>query len=616
MSRSDRKNAAKGTTAGPNPQPSPPQSSATQALYETGLQHLSAGRFLDAQMCCQQALAIDPGHADSLYLMGLVSLQMRQYDHAVEWLSRAIRQQPKVDYLTSLGFTLKQMGRFDDALSVFDKAIQLKPDDAELWKHLSGVLLSLKRSGDALLGYQQVLRLNPRHWEAALQSGLLLHQEKRFEEALRQFDLCLDIRPDHAPTLQARARSLRKLKRYDESLADLTRAHALEPDDPIICNNLGDALVWLGRYEEGITWFDKALKARPDYIEVLLNKGFALLQLPRFEDAGEVYRRILRLAPDNAKAAWQLAHIELQCGDFKSGWARREARWNMPDFSLDYPRFAQPKWLGQEDIAGKTILIEEDEGFGDTIQFARYLPMVAARGAKVILVVREALCPLLSGVEGLAQCIPWSPEPRPAFDMHCPVMSLPLAFGTTLQTIPSPNYLPPLPADRIATWEQRLGSHDRLRVGLVWAGNPHQANDRNRSMPLQMLLPLLDLDADFVSLQKDVRPDDKPLLAQRREIRDLSAELGDFVDTAALISCLDLVVTVCTSVAHLAATLGRSTWIMLPYIADWRWLRDREDSPWYPSARLFRQDESRSYAPVVQSVRAELEKHAAAFKSA
>jgi len=601
----DRKDSAESAKAGPGGRPflSP------VALYEAGLQHLGAGRLLDAQLCCEQALTAEPGHADSLYLMGLISLQSRQHDHAVAWLSQAIRQTPKIDYLTSLGFTLKQMGRLDDALAVFDKAIQLKADDAELWKHLGGVLIALNRADEALLSYQQALIINPAHREAAFQSGLLLHQQQRYDEALRHFTTCLALRPNDLQALQMRAKCVRELKRYDAYLADAERAQALDPADPMLCNNLGDALVCLGRCEPALAWFERALALRPDFVEVLLNKGFALLQLLRFGDAAAVYRQILQLEPGNAKAAWQLAHVELQCGDFAAGWARREARWNMPDFAAEYPRFAEPKWLGKEDIAGKTVLIEEDEGLGDTIQFARYVPMVAARGARVILVVREALRPLMADIEGVAQCLAFTPElQRPVFDMHCPVMSLPLALGTTLETIPPAGYLPPLPAERIAAWEERLGAHDRLRVGLVWSGNPNQGNDRNRSMPLTTLLPLLQLEADFISLQKDPRPADKALLAEQSHIRDVSAELTDFVETAALISCLDVVVTVCTSVAHLAATLGRPTWIMLPYLADWRWLRDRDDSPWYPSARLFRQDARGRYEPVVQTVRDELAK--------
>jgi tetratricopeptide (TPR) repeat protein len=603
MNRRERRVAAKGSKT----RPTSSERKAPAAFYETGLRHLQAGRDLDAQLCCQQALAIDAHHADSLYLMGLLCLRTRQYDHAAEWLARAFSKTPRAEYLSALGITLKQAGRLEDAASVFNKALQLKPDSAELWRHLGGVLSALKRSADALLSYQRALGLNPDDVEAAYQAGALLLQLERFEEALAHFNRCDVLRRDHAPTLHMRARALRGLKRYRECLADNRRAHALDPADAIFCNNVADALTLLGEYEEALEWFDRALRLRPDLVEVLSNKGFALSQLHRFDEAIELYqRRVLVFDPHNAKGMWALAHLHLQIGDFEAGWAEREARWNVPDFSPEYPKFPQAKWLGKEDIKGKTVLICIDEGLGDTLQFARYVPLVVARGANVVLVVQEALCPLLAALPGVTHCVPFGTEDLPPFDLHCPIMSLPLAFGTTLETIPPSSYLPPLPSARVKAWGDRLGVHDRLRVGLVWSGNPRQRNDHNRSMPLAMLSPLLDLDATFVSLQKDVRPDDKVLLAAHTEIIDPTSDLTDFVETAALIQNLDLVITVCTSVAHLAGTLGRETWVMLPHLGDWRWLLDRDDSPWYPTVRLFRQDERRDYASVVARVRTEL----------
>jgi hypothetical protein len=447
------------------------------------------------------------------------------------------------------------------------------------------------------------------------QSGSLLHQMERSEEALACFELCCRQQPDNISALFARARTLRALGRYEASLADYQHLHALAPDDPIICNNVGDALLHLDRHGEGLEWFDRALRLRPDLVEVLGNRALSLLQLHRYEEATAAYATLRELDPNDAKCAWQLAHLKLVAGDFAGGWAEREARWRVADFSPDYPKFAQPKWLGKEDIRGKTILICVDEGLGDTLQFARYVPALAARGATVILVVQAALRPLLKNLPGVSHCLAFGSPQLPPFDLHCPIMSLPLAFATTLETIPSPDYLPPLPAERIKAWHDRLAPHRRLRVGLVWSGNPNQANDRNRSMPLETLLPLLDLDATFVSLQKDVRPGDRTVLDAQARILDVSTDLTDFIETSALIANLDLVITVCTSVAHLAGTLARPTWIMLPYVGDWRWLDGRDDSPWYPSVRLFRQDEARDFADVIERVRAELQTLTAGFQA-
>ncbi|MBU6461900.1 MAG: hypothetical protein KGK01_13430 [Bradyrhizobium sp.] len=293
-------------------------------------------------------------------------------------------------------------------------------------------------------------------------------------------------------------------------------------------------------------------------------------------------------------------------GNFEAGWAGREVRWRVPDLPIFRFKFSQPMWLGQAAIVGKTILIHVDEGLGDTIQFVRYVPMVAALGARVVLVVADPLYPLLSSMAGVAECLPLSQKTMPAFDLYCPISSLPLAFGTKLDTIPCATpYLPSPAIDRIQAFEDRLGAHEELRVGLVWAGNPKHKNDSNRSVAPRMLAPLLDLDATFVSLQKDARPDDTAWLAQRGVI-NLAGDIADFADTAALVSCLDLVISVDTSVAHLAGALGCPTWILLPYTPDYRWLLDRDDSPWYPTMRLFRQTESREYTSVLDRVRSEL----------
>ncbi len=539
--------------------------------------------------------------------MGLLSLHAKQYDHALEWISRAIRQEPKTEYLTNLGITLLNQGRREDALATFDKAVQLNPSDADLWRNLGNVLAEVGRPEDAILSYQQALKLNPRHGDAAHQCGHLLYRLGRLEEALNHFNQCNKLQPNHAATLQMRALAKYSLDRFEEGLADIRRAHALDPANADLCNNVGVFLRRLGREEEALPWFDKALELKPDFLAVLKNKAFALTNIHRFAEAFAAYEQMKVVDPANAEVDFDIALLHLLTGNFEAGWAGREARWKVPSLSIACLEFPQPMWLGKEPIEGKTILLHTDEGLGDSIQFVRYAPMMAALGARVILLVSDALYPLLSGLTGVSQCLPFSAGSLPAFDMYCPIQSLPLAFGTKLETIPSATPYLPAPAEsRLRAWEDRLGLHDRLRIGLVWAGNPNHKNDYNRSIPLRMLARILDVDATFVSLQKEPRPDDKAVLLERTEIVDLTAHLTDFAETAALVSCLDLVITVDTSVAHLAGALGRPTWILLPYMPDYRWLLDRDDSPWYPTARLFRQTETRDYASVVDRVRTEL----------
>ncbi len=515
---------------------------------------------------------MDSSHADSLHLMGLLSSQAGQYDHAAEWMVRAIRQEPRPEFLSSLGLTLLQQGRNEEAFKVFDKALQLRPCE----------------------------------WDVARECGISLHKLGRLQDAHAWFDLCSEIRPNDFASLYLRSRNLFDLGRLEEALADARQAHRLDPAEPNICSHIGVILRSLGRDEEALPWYDRALALQPDSVEALNNKALLLSQLHRFDEALATYARAKALAPDNAEIDWNLGHLQMLTGNFEAGWTGLEARWKRAPGPI-YPPFSQPKWLGEEPIEGKTVLVCSDEGLGDFIQFARYIPMLAARGARVILFVPDQIASLVAGLPGVSECFAFSGRTLPAFDMHCPVSSLPLAFGTRLETIPAAaSYLPRPDAARVQAWEDRLGSHDRLRVGLVWAGNPNHKNDRNRSIPLHVLTRILDVDATFVSLQKDVRPSDQAVLNESSDIIDLTAHLGDFTETAALISCLDLVVTVDTSVAHLAGALGCPTWILLPTTPDYRWLLDRDDSPWYPTVRLFRQDKTRDFETVLDRVRSEL----------
>ena len=602
---------------------------------------MQAGRLLEAQTACERALAREPERAETLHLMGILCARAGQHDHAVEWLVRAIRRDPKADFLASLGSALLALGRRDEALQALDKAVQREPGDARLWCRLGDGLAQAKRPADAILAFQHALSLDPESATAANACGLLLYGQSRFEEAFACFTRCDALQGHRAPNLYARGRTLAELRRYDEALADLTCARALDPHDADICHNIGLVLQALdrhgealqafddalglragfvealnnkaisfghaGRFQDAVALLDQVLSLRPDHVPAHTNRAIWLSELHRFEEALAAYDRARTIDPGNGDAEWNASFLHLLTGNFEAGWAAREARWRaQARQTTSYPDFPEPRWQG-EDIAGKTVLVYAEEGLGDAIQFARYVPLVAARGARVILVAAAPVCPLLAGLPGVVQCLPKPLAARPAFDLHCAISSLPMVFGTRLDTIPNEPYLPPASADRVRAWEVRLGPRHRMRVGLVWSGNATHTNDRNRSIPLRALLPLLDADADFVSLQKEPRPDDEAVLAERTDIVDLTGHLADFVETAALVTCLDLVISVDTSVAHLAAALGKPTWILLPHTPDFRWLLDRNDSPWYPSVRLFRQSESRDYAEVLARVRSHLD---------
>jgi tetratricopeptide (TPR) repeat protein len=566
---------------------------------------MRAGNILRAEVLCRQALEESPEDPEHLILMALVCFNASQFDHAVEWAARAIRIDPRPDYLTTLGTALLNAGRHDEAVAVLDKAVQLKPGDAGLWSDLGDGLVAVGRASEAALCFKRTFELDPQRANAAFKAGGLLREMGQLDEALALFDASKRLQPDHSLTLQLRALTLDGLGRHEEALHDNLRAADLEPDNPYIENGIGYDLMQFGRHAEALRWFDQAIKGKPDFVRAIHNKALSLFQLNRFDEAAVVFERLKALDGSNPEVIWDFSLLQMLTGDFEAGWAGREARFNLASVLVRYPAFDRPQWYGDEPLDGKTVLLYADEGLGDTIQFVRYVPKVAELGARVVLVVETAVRPLVLGLNGVAECLSKS-EPLPAFDFHCPISSLPLAFRTRLDTIPAAtSYLPAPPLARVRAWEDRLGAHDKPRVGLVWSGNPNHSNDRNRSMPLSVLAPLLELDATFVSLQKDLRPEDRTTFAGTK-IVDHTAHLTDFVETAALVSCLDLVITVDTSVAHLAGGLGRPTWILLPFTPDYRWLLDRTDSPWYPSVRLFRQTETREYAGVIEQVRAEL----------
>jgi tetratricopeptide (TPR) repeat protein len=535
--------------------------------------------------------------------MGDICLHSGQPDQAIEWIARAVRIAPEAEHVAALGMALQRSGKLEDALKAYDKAISLQPDNAELWKDLATVLVNLNRLDEAFLGLQHALKLRPRYVDAANLCGLLLYRSGRYSEALDHFNLSIETEPSQADALHLRALVYMNLGRLEQAEADNRASLQLNPADADTHNNLGTVLQKLGRYQDSIEGYDRAIALRPNFLLALKGKASSLVELRRLEEASACFARFLALDPENADARWNLALLQMLVGDFRAGWLGREARWQTG--MMRDPILPQPLWLGDRSIEGATILLYGDEGIGDTLQFARYIPMVADLGARTIVAVADPICSLLSRLDGVAQCIPKT-SALPAFDTHCPISSLPLAFKTTLETIPSAvPYLPAPDQDRVTQWEQRLGAHTRFRVGLVWSGNPSHANDHNRSMPLRDLIKILDVDATFVSLQKELRDGDREILAGV-DIVDMTENLGDFEDTSALASCLDLIISVDTSVAHLAGGLGCQVWILLPFTPDYRWMFDREDSPWYPTARLFRQTEARDWAGVVDRLRIEL----------
>ncbi|MDB5430272.1 MAG: hypothetical protein JWP35_1388 [Caulobacter sp.] len=393
------------------------------------------------------------------------------------------------------------------------------------------------------------------------------------------------------PVLMGRAEALAVLGRFAEARAAFDQALAVSPGSARGWRNLAGVLMAQGNLDPALTALDRALSLKPDYADALLARAQLLDRMGRPKEAVSAFDRLLELAPGHEAARYGRAVAALRAGRLEEGWPDLELRWKRTGAG-NPSRYPKPLWLGQTPLRGKRLLIHQEQGFGDLIQLARYAPLAAAAGASVYLQVRapaKALMETLKGIGGV-----FAPgEVLPDIDLQTPVFSLPLAFGTTLATLPAEVPYLAAPPERLALWQERLGPATRPRVGLAWAGNPEQADDHNRSMPLAALLkgvlPGLGDRFEFISLQKDLSPEDGAQLARTPAIRTLGGPLNDFADTAAVIAHCDLTISVCTSTAHLAGALGRPVWVMLSHHPDFRWMTARTDSPWYPSARLFRQ---------------------------
>jgi len=578
---------------------------AAQALQQA-LAAYQRGEHAEAARLGRVALELKGDYFEALYFSAIIAGQSGRADEAAELLEKAVRCNPNVaDAHYNRGVALGELERRGEALESYERAIALKPDHVDAHYNRGVTLRELDRPADALASFERVIALSPRHAEAHNNRAVALAQLQRYEEALQAYERAIALKHDYAEAHNNRGVALVQVGRTTEAMADFERAIALKADYAQAWNNRGLAFEELERPVDAIASYERALALQPSYPEALYNRGNALRSAYRHRDAIASYERALTLEPGYAAAHWNLADCLLLLGDFHRGWQEYEWRWKLdrPDAAQ---RFEEPPWLGDSSLEGRTILLYSELGFGDTLLFCRYAKRVASLGAKVVLHVQPPLVPLLAQLEGVTHAVAQN-SPPPPFDCHSPLMSLPLAFKTDLPTIPADiPYLRSDPA-RVEGWRQRLGEKTaRPRIGLVWSGSRKLRNDR-RSMSLARVLELTGDWAEWVSLQTDMLESDIELLASRPDLRDLGTALTDFADTAAAIELIDVLVTVDTSIAHVAGAMGKPVWIMLPRSAhDWRWMLDREDSAWYPTARLFRQTVDGDWANVIARVRAEL----------
>jgi tetratricopeptide (TPR) repeat protein len=550
-------------------------SPSAQDVFAEAFRHHRAGHLDEADRLYRQVLTSNARHCDSLHLLGVVAYQRGQDDTAVDLIGRAIAINARdPSYHSNLGNALRRQRRLNEAAASCSRAIALKPDLFE-----------------------------PHH-----NLGATLIEQGRLEEAVDSFRRALDLNPDYRESHVNLATALKALGRLDEAAACYRRMLALEPDDFAAHVNLGIVLTDQGRPDEAALCFGKALELKPDCAEAFSNLGAARAQQGRLDEGVACYRRAVSLRPDCAAAHSFLGMALLAQGHMVPGWEEYEWRWKTPHLAAACRNFPQPQWRG-EPMAGRTLLIHAEQGYGDTLQFCRYAPVAAARGLRVILEVPKPLVRLLRSLPGVDHVVQQGKN-LPPFDVHCPTLSMPLALETTIATIPCAVPYLQADAEQVAAWRTRLAAMDNQnpRIGLVWAGNPRThspelaAVDRRRSLAPERLAPLFDVSGlHFFSLQKG-----GPKAPANFPLTDFMDEMTDFADTAALIANLDLVISVDSAVAHLAAALGKQVWLLDRFDSCWRWLRGRRDSPWYPTLLLYRQTHPGDWTPVLAEIAANL----------
>lgn len=506
--------------------------------------------------------------------------------------------------LNDLAILYLQQGKFNEGRQLLEKSLQLDPKQPMALYNLGKAYQNQGKFNEASTAYKQVTKIQPQFADAYFSRGICLHFLERFAEAIMCFEDVIRFHPEAVHAYNAKGISLYHAGNYSDALVALQKALALNQQSPEIYNNLGLAYHKLNQFDAALENYNLALTINPNYADAYSNRGLTYQALKNTTEALKDYDRCLQIEPNHPDVNWNKALIKIQLGEYQEGWALYEWRWQ--SFSKKWARhYEQPLWLGESSIKDKNILIYPEQGYGDFIQFCRYIPKLLELGAKVILETPAPLMALTaSSFEGNIQLIE-SGKALPKFDVQCPIISLPLAFKTTLKNIPST--FPYLKTDpnKVQLWQEKLGKKTKPRLGLVWSGSTWHKNDHNRSIPFQTLLPLFDLPLEFHCLQKEIRKQDS-VFFNKNDIQNHQQDLKDFSNTAALIDQMDVVISVDTAVAHLAGALGKKLLLLLPSNPDYRWMLDKKDSLWYPSAKLLRQSAIGDWSEVMEKLKTSL----------
>ena len=588
--------------------PSPDQMNTLRSLYKSG-------EMSKVERACKKMLALFPRASTVYNVLGATLISQGETEQALKIYDQAIQLKP--DYAAAYnnrGTALKELGQIEEAIKSYDKAIQLNPDFAEANYNCGLAHKELGQMEEAIRNYDRAIQLKPDYVDVYYNRGNALQGLGQMEEAIKNYDQALQLKPDYAAACYNRGMAQKELGQIEEAVIDYDRAIELKPDYAKAYNNRGIAFQALVRLEEAIKSYDKAIQLNPDYAEAYNNRGTALQDSVRLEEAIKSYEKAIQISPDLYPASYNRSLAWLLGGNFQQGWPAYEFRLK----ALEHLKrtFQQgTKWKA-EPLEGKIVFVYTEQGFGDTIQFVRYLPVIKKLGGKVIFEVRQPLLRLIETFKGYDRLVTYGQNEDVSamnrFDYHVPLLSLPGLFNTTLENIPSAS--PYLSVDKkiLRMWQTRIASNELIKVGIVWAGSSTHKKDHMRSIRLSDFRALTDIKGvKLFSLQKEKHAKWTDIDPGEVVDIDLGVDILDFADTAAIIENLDLVISVDTSVAHLAGALGKEVWTLLPFSPDWRWMLNRSDSPWYPTMRLFRQPSVCDWKSVLQEVRKALVKRSA-----
>ncbi len=542
---------------------------------EAAVQCCRAGRLGQAKELCRLVLQRDHNHPFALHALGAIAYQEGQYDEAANLVRKAIAANPRVpEFHNSIGVVFKALGKLEEAITAYEQAVFLKPDYAEAYRNMAVALQAQGSLDAAIEKCKQAILLKPDYAEAYNHLGVVLDDQGRYADAIENYSQALQLKPDYAEVYNNLGIALRAQARLTEAIAHCSRAIQLKPDSAEPYYNLADAQRDLGRCEQAIANYDRAIQLKPNCAQAHWNKALALLL----------------------------------SGNLLEGWKAYQWRRNPHLKIVTYPhRYELPRWDGSS-FQGKTLLVHYEQGLGDTLQFVRYLPMVKGRGGRVILEARKPVIGLLRRFPGIDRLVEASDQkPAIQFDLHVSLMDLPQIFATTLDTIPcSVPYLHAAP-EKIEHWGDQLAKTG-LKVGIVWAGSPAHGKGHIRSCPLEHFAPLAGIPGvRLYGLQKGREAKQVEHLAGKVAVLNLADQFEDFTDTAAAIANLDLIISVDTAVLHLAGAMGKPVWALLPFTPDWRWMLNRQDSPWYPTMRLFRQKSLGDWRTIFHTVAEQLQ---------